>query len=834
MQMKKVLSILLVAVMLISVIPFTANAADVSFTKVTSAGDITTDNIGTCTAEDAKAWALANWDVAHDYAHDTHLAFYSNTGELNVVLVDYGMNEHSFSRNFDYCIYTSYSIFDLKTWYADGDAIFFCTAAAPAPGEPAEGAAEDGPLVGTVIKIGDTLTLDGDYFEFAPGLKTSTTADFELYQMSYNEDFNAWLFTFTPNDVVFLVEGDETPKPDGFYVSGGNGTESHPYTFALHYGPAPTTYTITWKSDANTVIDTTQVEEGATPTHAAPADYEDADYTYTFAGWTPEVAAVTGDVTYTATYTATAKIQPVAEVNGTGYATLEEAIAAANAGDTVKLLDDIDFTETYAKRASHYLDISGLTIDLNDHTITTYTNGVLWFGNDATIKNGSFVGLSDDQNRDYAITIYGKEAGYLEQTQTVASSNITLENLDVTGGISAWKAQNVVIKNCDVAANNYYAVWADVDNTTVVIESGSFTSNCVKTNGVIGAAYQDTNSTIAVKGGDFTVPAKKNIVLKSTTADQVNISGGTFNVVVPVKYCADGFVPVTEPNAQGKYEVTEAQNGYSLTIAEKIDVNFTISTDSYGAEGGTIVVNGVDAENESAVKSEKTFDIGSLPTVTSGAYDGNVIVSLEVAPAQLAEVFTLSVYDASGTFKGKVESSVYNYANAMKADAKYGELMTALINYGALAKDYFNYDGAEITPAEGYNTDLTTDEKNELISRRAAGLTTGNASFDGMVYFAKVEPEFKFYFANTNVGEAQLGADSEGLSVNLTKTDNGVAAKVTGFKASDFGKTFTVTVDGTTLTINGYAYIASALKSDSLKSLATGLFRYAQAAEAVA
>ena len=67
------------------------------------------------------------------------------------------------------------------------------------------------------------------------------------------------------------------------------------------------TYTITWKSDENTEIDTTNVAYGETPTHAAPADYEDTDYTYTFAGWTPEVTAVTGEATYTATYTATPK-----------------------------------------------------------------------------------------------------------------------------------------------------------------------------------------------------------------------------------------------------------------------------------------------------------------------------------------------------------------------------------------------------------------------------------------------------------------------------------------------------------------------------------------------
>ena len=84
------------------------------------------------------------------------------------------------------------------------------------------------------------------------------------------------------------------------------------------------TYTITWKSDENTEIDTTNVAYGETPTHAAPADYEDADYTYEFAGWTPEVTAVTGEATYVAQFTAVPKTPVLPEATVSDITNSEE------------------------------------------------------------------------------------------------------------------------------------------------------------------------------------------------------------------------------------------------------------------------------------------------------------------------------------------------------------------------------------------------------------------------------------------------------------------------------------------------------------------------------
>ena len=70
----------------------------------------------------------------------------------------------------------------------------------------------------------------------------------------------------------------------------------------------PINYTIKWESDG-TVIDTDSVAYGTLPSYtgSVPVKAENAMYTYTFKGWTPEIAVVTGDATYVAEFTAIPK-----------------------------------------------------------------------------------------------------------------------------------------------------------------------------------------------------------------------------------------------------------------------------------------------------------------------------------------------------------------------------------------------------------------------------------------------------------------------------------------------------------------------------------------------
>ena len=75
--------------------------------------------------------------------------------------------------------------------------------------------------------------------------------------------------------------------------------------FTAKYSDTPTTCTITWNL-ANGTSETTSVNYGAEPSHADDTKAASEWYTYTFAGWSPALAAATEDTAYTSTFNRTA------------------------------------------------------------------------------------------------------------------------------------------------------------------------------------------------------------------------------------------------------------------------------------------------------------------------------------------------------------------------------------------------------------------------------------------------------------------------------------------------------------------------------------------------
>ena len=113
---------------------------------------------------------------------------------------------------------------------------------------------------------------------------------------------------------------DKNGDPSTWYVIGkSDGDDGKFYLVLGGYDPnAAPTYTVTWQDWDDTLLKTEVLAEGATPTYTGttPEKAQDAHYTYTFSGWndgqttyglSDTLPAVSGDVTYTATYTATAK-----------------------------------------------------------------------------------------------------------------------------------------------------------------------------------------------------------------------------------------------------------------------------------------------------------------------------------------------------------------------------------------------------------------------------------------------------------------------------------------------------------------------------------------------
>ena len=221
-------------------------------------------------------------------------------------------------------------------------------------------------------------------------------------------------------------------------------------------------YTITWKNDDGTILETDEkVEYGTLPTYdgETPTKAANAQYTYTFKGWTPDVDTVTGNVTYTAVYTSTVNTYTVTWKNwdGTILETdekVEYGTLPTYDGETPTKAADTQYTYTFKGWTPDVDTVTGNVTytAVYDSTVNTYT--VTW-------KNENGDVLETDQN-----VAYGTVPTYNGATPTkAADAQYTYTFKGWTPAVSEVKG-NVTYTASYIRYIRYYRVtWYEADGT---------------------------------------------------------------------------------------------------------------------------------------------------------------------------------------------------------------------------------------------------------------------------------------------------------------------------------------------------------------------------------
>ena len=182
----------------------------------------------------------------------------------------------------------------------------------------------------------------------------------ELYTWESGDEAT---YIFKDYDGTVLKTGKvdewETPTPPADPTR--EATAQYTYTFAW-WNPTvwpitkKTTYTATYTSTVNqytitfvdddwtTTLDEQTLDYGATPVYAweTPTKEATAQYTYTFSGWTPTIATVTWNATYTATYASTVNTYTVSiSSNDTDYWTVDESSLTVEYGTAISASNNV-------------------------------------------------------------------------------------------------------------------------------------------------------------------------------------------------------------------------------------------------------------------------------------------------------------------------------------------------------------------------------------------------------------------------------------------------------------------------------------------------------------
>ena len=397
----------------------------------------------------------------------------------------------------------------------------------------------------------------------------------------------------------------------------------------------------------------------------------------------------------------------LAKVGETSYYTMEEAFKAQTAsGEAIVLLRD------YTTGSSFSSGSINRTVDLNNHTWTytgTDTNSAAFEINypnvTLTVKNGTVVSNSMIGLIPSAMggkITYDNSGLVFESVQATANGNsgietngnntndtVTLKNstLNVPNGFGIYfpSSGTLTIDNSQITAKTM-GVQVCSGSLDIKGQNAAITVNGdpvpkTENDGAIqdGAAISIVNragykglGTITVTEGTFKANGT-NAAVKAydwanketgeaafTASDKVAISGGSYSTPVAENLCAEGFIPVTTPNASGLYEVKAVEGdaelldadgtskgyGYADKLALTATEGQTIKLIKNTTNGGFMLPAGVTLDlNGKTMTSSFLFATGDVIDSTDGT--GKLVVGQKSVLFQKNEKY-LPLYDGTG------------------------------------------------------------------------------------------------------------------------------------------------------------------------------------------
>ena len=247
------------------------------------------------------------------------------------------------------------------------------------------------------------------------------------------------------------------------------------------------------------------------------------------------------------------------------YRTLAEAVAAAQDGQTVRLLADVEQNTQLTINKSITLELNGKTIKISGYTAERAQ---------VSVKNNLTIQDSSEAQTGKICSDYTGTSGRVVSVEnggklTIAGGTITTEGMSNSGSavyIASGAEVNMTggtvkvdAKRGNVAVNvkgstgvftmsggSVIAEAGDGTETNITAISGSFGSTIQISAGTVSGpqAVSARSSATTITGGNFT---------GSITVKNGSISGGTFDRALDKKACAAGYVPAD--NGDGTYGV---------------------------------------------------------------------------------------------------------------------------------------------------------------------------------------------------------------------------------------------------------------------------------------